>query len=165
MLDALGELFYRGGPSMWAILAASVGLWYLALVCLMSLRWKVPGLVAEAVAIWQRRRRFKMAAEFRREALLQVAACYLKQGVIVLEALVQILPLLGLLGTVLGMIKVFDVLAVFGIGNARAMAAGISEALITTLAGLVTSLVGLYLVSHLKGQIQATLSRLALKLS
>jgi biopolymer transport protein ExbB len=54
-------------------------------------------------------------------------------------------PLLGLLGTVSGMISTFDVIAHFGTGNARALASGISEALITTQSGLVAALPGLLL--------------------
>ena len=53
-------------------------------------------------------------------------------------------PLLGLLGTVTGMIATFDIISVFGTGNARAMAAGISEALITTQTGLLVAIPGLY---------------------
>ena len=59
-------------------------------------------------------------------------------------------PFLGLLGTVSGMIKVFDVITVFGTGNTRGMASGISEALVTTMAGLFTALSGLYFVSDLE---------------
>jgi biopolymer transport protein ExbB len=59
--------------------------------------------------------------------------------------LAAIAPLLGLLGTVTGMIATFDVLAVFGTGNARAMAGGISEALITTQTGLLVAIPGLYM--------------------
>jgi hypothetical protein len=54
--------------------------------------------------------------------------------------LAAVAPLLGLLGTVTGMIATFDVLAVFGTGNAKAMAGGISEALITTQTGLLVAL-------------------------
>jgi biopolymer transport protein ExbB len=67
-----------------------------------------------------------------------------------LQALVVILPLLGLLGTMSGMIKVFEVITVFGTGNTRGMASGISEALVTTMAGLFTALSGLYFVSDLE---------------
>ncbi len=52
-------------------------------------------------------------------------------------------PLLGLLGTVTGMIATFDVISAFGTGNARALAAGISEALVTTQSGLVIAVPGL----------------------
>lgn len=63
-------------------------------------------------------------------------------------------PLLGLLGTVGGMITTFDVISVFGTGNARAMAAGISEALITTQAGLVVAVPGLVLGAFLHRRAQ-----------
>ncbi|MCP4746318.1 MAG: MotA/TolQ/ExbB proton channel family protein [Desulfobacteraceae bacterium] len=59
--------------------------------------------------------------------------------------LAGIAPLLGLLGTVTGMITTFDVLAVFGTGNAKGMAAGISESLITTQTGLLVAIPGLYM--------------------
>lgn len=53
-----------------------------------------------------------------------------------LQAIASIAPLMGLLGTVLGMIKTFIVIGQQGVGNAQALAGGISEALITTAAGL-----------------------------
>ena len=53
-----------------------------------------------------------------------------------LGTVAHIAPLLGLLGTVLGMIKVFTVITMQGVGNAGALAEGISEALLTTAAGL-----------------------------
>jgi biopolymer transport protein ExbB len=63
--------------------------------------------------------------------------------------LATIAPLLGLLGTVTGMIATFDVLAVYGTGNAKAMAGGISEALITTQTGLLVAIPGLYMKGFL----------------
>lgn len=59
-------------------------------------------------------------------------------------------PLMGLLGTVIGMIVTFDVIAVFGTGNARAMAGGISEALITTQTGLLVAIPGMYMKGFLE---------------
>ena len=67
----------------------------------------------------------------------------------VIGVLAAIAPLLGLLGTVTGMIATFDVLAVFGTGNAKAMAGGISEALITTQTGLLVAIPGLYMKGFL----------------
>ena len=57
-----------------------------------------------------------------------------------LGTVAAIAPLLGLLGTVIGMIKVFAMLQLEGTGNAAALAGGISEALITTAAGLVVAI-------------------------
>ncbi|WP_051305460.1 MotA/TolQ/ExbB proton channel family protein [Desulfogranum mediterraneum] len=63
--------------------------------------------------------------------------------------LAAIAPLFGLLGTVTGMISTFDVLALFGTGNSKAMAGGISEALITTQTGLLVAVPGLYMKNFL----------------
>ena len=60
----------------------------------------------------------------------------LKRGLGVLETIAGIAPLLGLLGTVLGMINVFNVIEEMGVGQAKALSGGISEALITTAVGL-----------------------------
>jgi biopolymer transport protein ExbB len=60
----------------------------------------------------------------------------LEKGLGVLETVAGIGPLLGLLGTVLGILKVFKVISVMGVGQATSLAGGISEALITTIAGL-----------------------------
>lgn len=69
-------------------------------------------------------------------------------------------PLLGLLGTVGGMITTFDVISMFGTGNARAMASGISEALISTQAGLVVAIPGLVLGSLLSRRAENLKERL-----
>ena len=60
----------------------------------------------------------------------------LERGLGILETIAAIAPLLGLLGTVIGMIKVFNVISVQGVGKAEALSGGISEALITTVVGL-----------------------------
>jgi biopolymer transport protein ExbB len=60
----------------------------------------------------------------------------LERGLSALETIAGVAPLLGLLGTVTGMIKVFAVISRIGVGQAEALSGGISEALITTAAGL-----------------------------
>jgi biopolymer transport protein ExbB len=60
----------------------------------------------------------------------------LKKGLGILETVAAIAPLLGLTGTVLGMIKVFGVIQAQGVGQAAALSGGISEALLTTVVGL-----------------------------
>jgi biopolymer transport protein ExbB len=75
--------------------------------------------------------------------------------------LAAIAPFLGLLGTVTGMIATFDVLAVFGTGNAKAMAGGISEALITTQTGLLVAVPGLYMKGFLDRRARKLQQRIA----
>ncbi|MCG8567921.1 MAG: MotA/TolQ/ExbB proton channel family protein, partial [Desulfobacterales bacterium] len=67
-----------------------------------------------------------------------------------IAVLSSVAPLLGLLGTVVGMMHTFDVITLFGTGNARAMASGISVALITTQTGLMVSIPGLYMSGWLR---------------
>ena len=64
---------------------------------------------------------------------------------VLIKACVALCPLLGLLGTVTGMIEVFEVMALMGTGNARAMAAGVSKATVPTMCGMVAALSGLFL--------------------
>jgi biopolymer transport protein ExbB len=64
-----------------------------------------------------------------------------------------IAPLLGLLGTVIGMIRVFTAITVIGIGDPAQLAGGISEALITTAAGLSVAIPSLIFHRHLKRKI------------
>jgi biopolymer transport protein ExbB len=80
-----------------------------------------------------------------------------------IRVLSAVAPLLGLLGTVVGMMHTFEVITVFGTGNVRAMAAGISVALITTQTGLMVAIPGLYMAGwltrrsrNLKNRIAAT---------
>lgn len=75
--------------------------------------------------------------------------------------LAAVAPFLGLLGTVTGMIATFDVLAVFGTGNAKAMAGGISEALITTQTGLLVAIPGLYMKGFLDRRARNLQQRIA----
>ena len=73
----------------------------------------------------------------------------LKRNLALIAVLAAVAPLLGLLGTVTGMMNTFNVIAVFGTGNARGMASGISEALITTQCGLLVAIPGLFMSAFL----------------
>ena len=84
----------------------------------------------------------------------------LEHHITTILVLSSIAPLLGLLGTVTGMISTFDVIREFGTGNPRALASGISEALITTQTGLVIALPGLFMGSFIKRRIASSKMRL-----
>lgn len=70
-----------------------------------------------------------------------------------LGTIASIAPLLGLLGTVIGMIKVFSVITTEGVGNPAVLAGGISEALITTAAGLSVAIPSLMAHRYFRGLI------------
>ncbi|MFQ5469404.1 MAG: MotA/TolQ/ExbB proton channel family protein [Gammaproteobacteria bacterium] len=70
-----------------------------------------------------------------------------------LGTIASIAPLLGLLGTVIGMIKVFNAIITAGVGNAAVLAGGISEALITTAAGLTVAIPSLMFYRYFRGRV------------
>ncbi len=72
-----------------------------------------------------------------------------------LGTIAAISPLLGLLGTVIGMVKVFSAITVAGVGNPSVLAGGISEALITTAAGLCVAIPSLIGYRYLRGRVDA----------
>ncbi len=83
-----------------------------------------------------------------------------------LSAIVSIAPLLGLLGTVMGMIKCFNVISMEGLGNPATLAVGISEALITTAAGLSVAIPSFAFYSYFErkaSRFSEALEELALK--
>ena len=83
--------------------------------------------------------------EFILDEMVVALVSSLDTHISLINVLAGVAPLLGLLGTVLGMMETFDVITHFGNGNARAMAGGISVALISTQTGLMVSIPGLYM--------------------
>lgn len=70
-----------------------------------------------------------------------------------LGTIAGITPLLGLLGTVIGMIRVFSAIMLHGVGNANELAGGISEALITTAAGLTVAIPSYFFYRYFQGRV------------
>lgn len=71
-----------------------------------------------------------------------------------LGTIAAVSPLLGLLGTVIGMIKVFATITAAGVGDAQSLAGGISEALLTTAAGLCVAIPALIVYRFLRGRVE-----------
>ena len=158
--------FDQGGGLLWAILFASVLMWTLILERYWFLYFQLPQLSSHLLNAWRNRHATTLVAEQRLKKSL--AAHFFSEALRnlkIIDILTQVLPLLGLLGTVSGMIKVFEVINVFGAGNARGMAAGISEALITTMAGLITALSGLFFAANLEGRVQRARDRFVTRLT
>ncbi len=78
----------------------------------------------------------------------------LQRGLVTLETVAAIAPLLGLLGTVLGMIKVFNVIETLGVGQAKALSGGISEALLTTATGLFIGIPALIIYNFFSSRVE-----------
>lgn len=98
----------------------------------------------------ERSERLSWNAEQIRIALVSRTSAKLNQHLPLINTMVALCPLLGLLGTVTGMIEVFDGMAISGGGNARTMASGVSKATIPTMAGMVGALSGVFAVTYLK---------------
>ncbi len=82
-------------------------------------------------------------------------AAILEKNVAILTTIANLTPLLGLLGTVSGMIKTFNAIAVHGVGNPAPLAGGIAEALITTATGLCVAIPTLVCYRFLKDKATA----------
>jgi biopolymer transport protein ExbB len=78
----------------------------------------------------------------------------LERGLVILETIAGIAPLMGLLGTVLGMIKVFQVISVQGLGQTQSLSGGISEALITTVFGLFIAIPALVAYNYFNHRVE-----------
>ena len=78
----------------------------------------------------------------------------LQKGMVVLETVASVSPLLGLLGTVLGMIKVFQEISEVGIGRGNLLAGGIAEAILTTAAGLFIAIPSLVFYNYFSSKVE-----------
>lgn len=136
-LTSLIELFSQGGPVMVLIASTSVLAWYLGVRTWWQSRYHLASLerMKYDPSHAQSSRRDGPHARF----IVEAQATRLEHTVWVMGALATILPLLGLLGTVLGMLASFEVIQVHGTGQPRLLAGGIGQALITTQAGLLTA--------------------------
>jgi biopolymer transport protein ExbB len=110
-----------------------------------------PAEVQAVLREWNERRdRSSWNAHQIRRLLISQVSLRMDSGLTLIRTLVAVCPLLGLLGTVTGMIEVFDVMAMVGSGNARAMASGVYMATIPTMAGMVAALSGVYFIARLE---------------
>ncbi len=162
MLAWLFDFLDRGGPVLYAILIVCLMLWTLILERLWFFYRTMPAAIKKHCESWvSRGERSSWTARQIRSYMISQFKLETQTWLSFITLLIAICPLMGLLGTVTGMISVFDVLAITGTGNARAMAAGISKATLPTMAGLLIALTGLYFKARFQRLAQQGQQRLA----
>ncbi len=159
---ALHSMRELGGPIVDWIFVTCVVMWCIAIERFWYFNRILPRETASALADWrQRTEHTSWKARQIRKALISRLNAGMSANVQVLRVLVPMSPLLGLLGTVSGMLNVFDSMAARGSADARSMANGVSEAMICTLTGLAVSISGLYPVFYFRRKVRLETERLA----
>jgi biopolymer transport protein ExbB len=141
-LYAVNDFLDQGGVALYVIFAMAVLLWVLIIERYLYIRFFSGKEQRRLLAQWHRYRTHTDAGRIR-QCLQVVFRDRLLIGFDVIKVLITIAPLLGLYGTVYGMIEIFDVIAQSGTGDARAMANGISMATLSTMSGMAVAITGL----------------------
>jgi biopolymer transport protein ExbB len=145
-IAAVRAFLERGGDVLLVIGAVTFLMWTLMIERIWYFRLVQPKVAKRVQEDWNARTdRVSWYAEQVRKLLVSEVRSDLHRSVGIIRTLVALCPMLGLLGTVTGMIEVFDVMAIAGGGNTRAMASGVSKATIPTMAGMVAALSGMIL--------------------
>ena len=160
-VGSIRDFMELGGNVLWGIMFVLFLMWTFILERLWYLYRVHPCRKKAVIAAWEQRAdTTSWYARRIREGMISEAAIALKQNIGLIKALIAICPLLGLLGTVTGMIAVFDVMTYSGGGNARAMAGGVSMATVPTMAGMVSALSGVYFGTWLEHKAQTETEKL-----
>ena len=160
-VGAIRDYLDAGGPVVSALLVSTFAMWALIIERLLYFAFVERGAVRARRAAWEARSDHSTwFAHAVRERLISEQRLAVEQNLTFIRVLIMVTPLLGLLGTVTGMIEVFDVITATGSSNARLMASGISRATIPTMTGLAVSLSGILLINFLERHGARTVARL-----
>lgn len=145
MMNNIRDFMATGGEVLTVIAGVICLMWLLIFERFVFIIFSYRGQKKQLQTTWHvRSEQHSWNAEQIRQALIARGSVLLTSNLPLIQSLVVLCPLLGLLGTVTGMIEVFDVMAISGSGNARSMASGVSRATIPTMAGMVGSLSGVF---------------------
>jgi len=154
-LEAVRDFMELGGDVLTLIAITIFFMWVLIIERLIYFRTGLKVMAAEIKESWEARsERKSWNAHQIRDGMISRFSMAANFGVPVIQTLVALCPLLGLMGTVTGMIEVFDVMAISGSGNARSMASGVSKATIPTMAGMVGALSGVFLIAFITRSVE-----------
>lgn len=149
--DAILSFMDAGGPVLWIIGALVFVMWGLIFERAWYFSTTHRKIRETLINRWRARADIKSWAAHRiREAIISRVNLAVDQNMQLIATAVTLCPLLGLLGTVTGMIEVFDILSITGGGDTRSMAQGVSKATIPTMAGMVAALSGVFAHTWLK---------------
>ena len=150
-LETIRDFIELGGPVLRVIGLVTLFMWILIIERLVYMRTGHKKLVRKAHNIWDARTDYSswQAHQIRTRIISQVSA-NAERNLALIKTCVALCPLLGLLGTVTGMIEVFEVMAISGSGNPRSMASGVSMATVPTMAGMVAALSGVAMTAYLE---------------
>jgi len=166
LVQGVVHLVGDGGPFVGWIFASGVLLWAITFERWWYFARVLPAQAAEMQRQWQARADHNSwCARQVRTAMISRLNQAMSAGFPVLQVLVPMSPLLGLIGTVTGMLEVFDSMALRGSADARSMASGVSAAMICTMTGLAVSITGLYPVQYFRSRATRETELLADKLS
>ena len=158
----LQEFLERGGPVLVVIMATTFVMWAFILERFAYFYFAHGANANRAKREWNARAdRSSWYAHAIRDQLISEVKQSCDQNVELVKTLVAAAPLFGLLGTVTGMVSVFDVMSISGSSDAQAMSAGVSRATIPTMAGMVASLSGLILANQIERLAQRRTAELA----
>ncbi|MEE9448078.1 MAG: MotA/TolQ/ExbB proton channel family protein [Arenicellales bacterium] len=161
-LEDVRDFMELGGGVLIVIAALLLVMWGLIFERFIYLRGWHKQMVKQAISAWEdRSERNSWHAHQVRELLISQVNQQLERNMPLIKTCVALSPLLGLLGTVTGMIQVFEVMAISGSGNARSMAAGVSKATIPTMAGMVAALSGVAMHTWLSRKVSYEQEQLA----
>lgn len=156
------DFFESGGPVLYGIFTVTAIMWSLILERLWYFRVAMPQRMEEIQAYWAKRTdHTSWNARRIRQRILSEFSYEAHAGTHIVKVCVAVAPLFGLLGTVWGMISVFDVMANLGTGNARAMASGVSKSTLPTMAGMVVAVSGIYFAQSLSETARHAVEELA----
>ena len=159
---SVASLIEQGGPFVVWIFLACLVMWTLVVERWLYFSRVLPREAASMLAEWRGRTdRKSWCARQIRQKMISRLSVGMGANMKLLRVLVPLSPLLGLIGTVSGMLEVFDSMALRGSADARTMASGVSEAMICTLSGLAVSISGLYPVHYFDARIRRQTELLA----
>lgn len=162
IFEAVRDFLEAGGLVVQILMGVAAFLWALILERELYYRTEMRKRLVDLQSQWDERRdHSSWYAKKIKARLVSIATREIRGSLPVIKVVIALCPLIGLLGTVTGMIQVFDVMAAIGTGNARAMAAGITRATLPTMAGMVIALSGIYFITRFENVLKQETHKLS----